>query len=346
VVENKEASTITTMDIDYSLDGQTPSTYTWNGSIVTGATANITLPNLSITPGAHIGSISIATVNGAPEDVTTNNNISGNAGQPLPSVSSYTQNFLPVNFTLMNWISENPDNFVGWSRAASTAAPGSGSSKMDFYDSPGGEIDYLYNLNAVDLTNAPSPELRFKVAHKRYSAAYSDKLEVIASSDCGQTWTSVWTKQDPALATSALFATGTYTPSTADWRAEVVNLSQFTGQANVLIGFKATSGYGNNAYIDEVSITQVTGIAEQNNDIFSLYPVPSHGEITLSLDNIKSNDFTLTVSSIDGRIVKELSGTKSGNEFKLDLSDINTGAYFLRITSGNETSVKKIVIEK
>jgi hypothetical protein len=350
VVQNKETGPITDMDIEYYIDSQSPATYSWSGNVAGGASVNVALPSVSVAQGAHVANANIVTVNGAAEVVGTNNAISGNTGQAMTAVASYTQNFLPVNFTLMNWIINNPDNFIAWARVANTATPGSGSAKMDFYDSPAGEIDYLYNLNALDFSTAPSPELRFKVAHKRYSANEADKLEVIASSDCGQTWTTVWSKTaglaNNNLATVTGYVTSAYAPAAADWRQEIVNLSQFIGQPNVVIGFKATSDYGNNVFVDEINLSGITGIAEQNPDLFSLYPVPSRGEITLSLDKIKSQDFSIAVSSIDGQVVKEVKAAKAGNEYKLDLSDLNTGSYFLKIISGSETSVKKIVIEK
>ncbi len=345
-VENLELDPITSLDIDYSVDGGTPSTYNWVGTIAAGASANIQLPIVSLGAGAHSISTTITNVNGSPELVNTNNVIASTTGQVMPAVSAYSQNFLPVNFTLMNWTVGNPDNFVAWARVANTATPGSGGAKMDFYNSPASQIDYLYNLNAVDLTTATTPQLTFKVAHKRYSAAYSDRIEVLLSTDCGSTWTTIWNKAGAALATVATFTTSAYSPVTADWRSELVDLSSYIGQSNVIIAFKATSAYGNNAYIDEVNLTGVTSVSEVNPNLFSMYPVPTAGEVTLSLDKISASTFNLAVTSVDGKVVRQEEVRKNSNSFNMDLSDLSNGTYFVRITTDNETSINKIVIEK
>lgn len=345
-VDNLETDPITSMDIEYSIDGGTPSTYNWVGTIAGGSSATIAIPSISLAAGAHSVSTNITNVNGAPELVSTNNVIASTTGQVLPAVTSYTQNFLPVNFTLMNWTIANPDNFIAWARVANTATPGSGGAKMDFYNSPASQIDYLYNLNAVDLTTATSPQLTFKLAHKRYSAAFSDRIEVLLSTDCGSTWTTIWNKAGAALATVTTFTTSAYSPVSADWRLENVDLSSYIGQSNVIIAFKATSAYGNNAYIDEVNLTGVTSVSEVNPDLFSLYPVPTSGEVTLSLDKISAATFNLAVTSVDGKIVRQEEVRKNNSNFNMDLSDLSNGTYFVRITTDNETSIKKIVIEK
>jgi hypothetical protein len=345
-VNNLETGTITSMDIEYYVDAQTPSTYNWTGTINGGSSAVIALPAVTLTPGSHVTSANIVAVNGAPESVQTNNNATGNAGMVMPAVASYTQNFLPVNFTLMNWIIENPDNFITWARVSNTATPGSGGAKMDFYNSPPNQIDYLYNLNAIDLSTATAPQMTFKLAHKRYSAAYADQIDVMLSTDCGQTWTSVWMKSGSTLATVAGTTTSAYSPALADWRLETIDLTPYIGQNNVVIGFKATSDYGNNAYIDEVNITGAVSVNEINPSLFSMYPVPSNGAVTLSLDQVQANEFSVEVTSVDGKLVHGMEVSRTGNTHNMDLSHLNTGTYFVRITAANETSVKKIVIEK
>jgi hypothetical protein len=38
-------------------------------------------------------------------------------------------------------------------------------------------------------------------------------------------------------------------PTEAQWRSETVDLNPYAGQSQVLVRFKATSGYGNNLYL-------------------------------------------------------------------------------------------------
>lgn len=347
-VENKEISTVTSMDIEYSVDNGTPVVYNWTGSIPQGSTANISLPAVTLgAQGGHTYEANITNVNGAADIIVSNNNVTTQLGVAVPSSPTFTQDFAPTTFPPANWINMNPDNLVGWSRAAASTPSGSGSAKIDFYNSPPTSVDQMYPLQPVDLTGAVAATLTFSVAHQRYSAGLSDKIEIFASSDCGVTWTSIWMKAGANLATVATFNTNSYTPTAAQWRAESINLTNYLNQPNVWFTFKATSGYGNNAYIDNINVNILTGINETVNDkLFTVYPIPSAGKVTLSLDNISTPEIMVSVAAVDGKIVRDAEVMNAAKEIQLDLSNLENGSYFVRINSGNETSVKKIVINK
>jgi PKD repeat protein len=149
-----------------------------------------------------------------------------------------------------------------WARATvGTAATTGNSAVMDNY-SPAttiaGDIDDL-KTPAINLTGYTSATLKFDVAYARYSAQYSDTLKVIVSTDCGQNWTSVYTKGGTTLATqTADLQNAAFNPTTASlWRNETVDLSQFVGNNAVYVVFRNRSGYGQKLYIDNVNITGV-----------------------------------------------------------------------------------------
>ncbi|PIY03095.1 MAG: hypothetical protein COZ21_10745, partial [Bacteroidetes bacterium CG_4_10_14_3_um_filter_31_20] len=62
------------------------------------------------------------------------------------------------------------------------------------------------------------------MAHRRYDATYSDKLEVDVSTNCGTSWVQKWMKSGATLATNTAFLTSEYTsPVAGDWRQETVD---------------------------------------------------------------------------------------------------------------------------
>ncbi len=346
-ITNNEATTVTSMDIEYYLDAQPANTYNWTGSLPQGGNAVVNLPGVSVSPGVHVVNANIVTANGAPEPIISNNSISITTGQPLPASNVFTQAFTPTTFPPADWINLNPDQNAGWSRSSASTPSGTGSAKIDFYNSIATSVDQMYPLVPADLTGAIAATLTFSVAHQRYSTAYTDRIDILASTDCGQTWNTIWTKSGATLATVATFNTNAFTPTSTQWRAESIDLAGYLNMPTVLFSFKAISGYGNNAYIDNINLNILTGINEKvNNDLFSVYPVPSTGFVTLNLATVSTPEIMVSVSSVDGKMVKESSLMNSGKEVSLDLTELADGSYFVRITAGNETSVKKVVIKK
>lgn len=72
----------------------------------------------------------------------------------------------------------------------------------------------------------------------------------------------------------------------------------------------------------------------------SLYPNPTSDIVNLSIDGAVSNA-EVTLFSAIGQTV--LSKTISSQETTLDISDINTGIYVLRITTDNGVATKRII---
>ncbi len=353
-VTNNEAIPVTSMDINYYLDSQTPTTYNWTGTLNQGATTTINLSSIPMTPGVHAVNVSITSANGAPDLIVSNNNRTIASGQPLPATTAFSETFTTTTFPPANWIKEDNDGVTGWSRvSANSTAPGTGSAKVDFYNSAAGQVDALYPLPQFDLTTAIAPTLTFKVAHQRYAttgANSNDRLEVLLSTNCGTSWTSIWNKSGATLATVTAANTNPYTPAASGWRAESIDLSAYVGQTDILVAFKATSDYGNNAYIDQIFLSpwNVTGINDNNNTTaVSLYPTPSTGNVILDVESISSSKMEISVTNVLGKIVKQMSYDKSeGNLLSIDLSNETNGNYIINIVTENETITKRAVIQK
>lgn len=79
---------------------------------------------------------------------------------------------------------------------------------------------------------------------------------------------------------------------------------------------------------------------------FRLQPNPFQASVTLDLTLEDLNSFELKVYSLDGKIVfKRSLGTAKKWLEKLDLSDLESGVYLLRLTNGEEELMSKLVKE-
>jgi PKD repeat protein len=101
--------------------------------------------------------------------------------------------------------------------------------------------------------------MTFDVAYAAYDATYTDGLQVLISTDCGTTWTSLYNKTGTTVATgnlpTAAATTASFVPTTAQWRTETINLNTYVGNAGAILAFRNLADYGNNLYIDNINIT-------------------------------------------------------------------------------------------
>jgi hypothetical protein len=198
----------------------------------------------------------------------------------------------------------------------------------------------------MNLTTVTNPILTFSVAHARY-ASESDRLQVELSTNCGQTWTSVYNKAGATLATAPTITTS-FTPTAAQWRSDTVSLASYSTNDEVLIRFKATSAYGNNLYLDDINIGQTPTNINENEVLtsFRVFPNPVADMFNVELAMFESSNVTLQVYDITGRLVyAETPGfMSSGNHMiSIDASSWAAGLYQVKISTDAGSVTRKIM---
>lgn len=345
---NYGTTTLTTADFLYTIAGNT-SNYTWNGSLVSGGSATISLPSVTLNGGSNTFTCNLTSVNGTTDLVATNNAYSAtivfnnSAGVAAP----VTEGYVSAAFPPTNWLRINGGNAAAtWSRNVVGSTANNGSAKMDFYNSPAADVDELITPK-FDLSNAVSPTFAFKLAKAGYTG-YVDMLEVMVSTDCGVNWTTEWSQSDPALLTAGNLSAA-FTPvsgSTTQWRAESFSLNSYIGQPEVLVMFKATSGYGNNLYIDDVNLSVAVGVGENTlEQQINLFPIPSTGDVFLNLSAVKDNMVRISISDVTGKTIETYTTAKS-NQHKVVMDQLQDGTYFVQIDADGQRIIKKVILNK
>ena len=92
-------------------------------------------------------------------------------------------------------------------------------------------------------------------------------------------------------------------------------------------------------------IPNTTGINEiKSNGCIIIYPNPvSNNLITIQLTNASNSKATITISNLLGRTIISSNTEIENGLLKADVSTLASGTYFLKIISGNQSSVSKIV---
>jgi PKD repeat protein len=230
----------------WSFPGGTPSTSTAASPTVTYPTAGTYNASLSVT----------ATSNGATYSKSKTNYMTVNANSTVALPIS--EGFVSTTFPPAGWTLLNVGATGTWTRSASVGlAPTAGNSlRFDNYNIQTGDDEI--RLPKADIAAYSSASLVFDVAYAPYDATNYDGLQVWVSTDCGGNWTSVYSKSGTTLAT-ANATTNSFTPTTAQWRSETVDLTPYVGNSSVWIAFRNISGYGNNLYVDNINVSGISG---------------------------------------------------------------------------------------
>ncbi len=90
---------------------------------------------------------------------------------------------------------------------------------------------------------------------------------------------------------------------------------------------------------DYICVVDPVGMTQQISDKVKVYPNPANSQITVEAKNIVN----ISILDIHGRIIK-ISDDQSDLQ-TIDVSDISTGNYFIRIKTNENTFVKNIAVK-
>ncbi len=350
---NYGSTALTSVDIQYQIDANTPATFSWTGNLTTGAFTTVPLPVVTSTPGAHTFTAVTSAPNGGTDIVLTNDSKTTNystilTGAPLP----FFEGFEATAFPPAGWGLSNPDNSTTWTRNIAAHSTGVASAKMDNWTYTAiGQRDGLMSP-PVNLTSMTVPYLNFEVAYKQYSTPFADTLTVLISTDCGLTWNQVYHKYGSNLATiTASGGSTAFVPTSAQWRQETVSLSAYSSCSTALFKFINSTRNGNNLYLDDINIGGGVGINEMTNKpIVNLFPNPINDALTIEYTLIQSSNVSVKMFDLQGREIAVLVSEKEKNAGKytstFDMKGYKPGMYFITVASGNSVSTDKIMIAR
>ena len=191
-------------------------------------------------------------------------------------------------------------------------------------------------FNTLDMS---SISMTFDVAYAEYGGQYSDTLEVLVSTDCGATFTSVFLKGGGTLGT-APNSSNYFIPTATQWRTETVNLSPFVNFNKVIVAYRNHGHWGNNIYVDNINITSDLGLVQQEKSV-SVYPNPIVSGGMLNIQGIE-NGAKLQFIDFNGKVLSQ--GLLENESFKLP-TNLASGMYWLNIQTETQILNKKIVIK-
>lgn len=349
-ISNAGSNAITSLTVVPTVDGVMGTAITWNGNLAVGASTNISLGNMNVTNGGHTYSVDVTGVNAGDLNIANNTSDIGFFGASAYSNQQVIESFSVATFPPSNWGRYNPTNGLdNWNRVTNAGMNSLQSAKVDFFNiSSGTTMDLI--LPPMNIAGSQAPMITFDVAYAQYSSE-NDRLQVLASTDCGATWDELYTKAGSILKTSNAQTTA-FTPSSdGQWRNEMVEFPMsYTAATNVIVKFRATSNFGNNLYLDNVNLMQMdpVGINTVQNTVVGveLFPNPTKGATTLRVETKASSAAVVSVVNVLGQVVysTNLNLEAGMNTINIDAAEFASGVYNVVIGSNSGKTVKKLSV--
>lgn len=260
------------------------------------------------------------------------------AGTPLP----YSENFENKRFPVDSWKISNPDNNGTWmrTRLASTVDNAS----LWIYDTSSADVDAI-QLEPLDLTSMSDPILAFDLAYL-YDPAISSghTLKVSASTDCGSTFTELYSKSGEELATVSGNSGSFFIPDAGQWRKDTLSLKNYTSFNSVILKFENISGNSNSLYIDNIQVDRLGVIFPDASDInLDILQNPVKNTIHFSVLLLKNDQFKVQIYDVAGKLVYKADYAGSQVEDVIHIPNLQHGMYLFRLISGNSSKTEKFI---
>jgi len=252
--------------------------------------------------------------------------------------------------SVANWRVFNPDNATTWGifqvSGNGTSTASAGVNNFDYQEASSAVLRDGLVSPLLNITNYSNASLTFKYAYARYAPQYMDSLAVYVSTDCGASWTRVASYSETQVSqpfgyiTRADESQAFYPTTSTDWcgrpgygACKTINLNAFVG-SSIKIMFENISAYGNNLFIDDISVTG-TAIVPAPVAAFSASAATAcSNTTTLTFTDQSTQSPTSWLWSFTPNTVTYVNGTDSSSQ-NPQVRFNSSGAYSVTLTASN-----------
>lgn len=354
LIKNMGAEDLTSLDIEYSINGGTAETYAWTGEIGFNLGEEVTLPEISFSPQANnTFEVSVSNPNGVIDPNPDNDNLSQDFAA-APQVTSNTVLFelktdqYPSETT---WEVTNSAGAVLYSGGPYSQANTVSNETWDIvdldcytftiYDEYGDGICCAYGIGYYKIMDENSTVLleggEFGSEEMKPFERYD---ESVMTADFEGDVTSIVEGESVSftdLSSGAItiwfweFEGGT--PATSADQNPTV-MYDLEGEYDVTLTISDGTNSTSVTKEDYIMVDHITGIGDNQLDAINVYPNPTTGLVFVS----GTKNAQVKVYNNTGGIVKEIEQMSTGS---IDLSDLDNGIYFIQIMGEDNSVVSK-----
>jgi len=346
------------------INNQNDPTFKWSGTLLPFQHTLINASPVSYYFGYQDVIAQVETLNGNITDTIISNNsdtaiVAIEGANQLPFFEGFEEPKFPTN----NWVPSSYDDYLnGWS--VNTPGLYSANSIADYntifeFDNSGMKDDLL--SPEIDLSAVSNAYVHFYVSYnyEEYTPPYAtgdvylaDTLQVLISTDCGQSFQSLYKKGGSQLATFATpiinplsIQADLFNPADSNWRGETIDLSSYIGN-NVIIKFSYISDLGGLIYLDDIGVNSTpTGIKTTTPVSYKIYPNPATDNVYIQPGSDAITQ--VNIMDITGKnIFSQYNAGNNGSDMIINTATLNAGMYIFQVTTQYGTETSKVMIER
>jgi hypothetical protein len=213
------------------------------------ASKDITLTSSIFSAGTNTYSVVIKSPNGLTSGAATKDSLT------IQRVVNSSKDIIPLRQNFDNgigsWVTMTPDSHTGWGMESVTSDKHASLFFSCFNNTFLGEQAWLVSP-ILDFTNIQKASVFFETSYG-YRSPESETLQVLASTDCGETFPIQLLSLSGVDLKNQNSTTNWVPTSDTLWtRQPAVILDTLAGKENVRIAFVATNADGNNLYLDNI----------------------------------------------------------------------------------------------
>lgn len=268
------------------------------------------------------------------------------------NISTFEEGQSPV------WYTETTKEGINWEITDAAAYSGNKSVRLNGLSASNGEsaelLSQTFDMSAFDSTG--NATLSFKYAAKKRMGNSNDKLRVYITRNCGDHWTRRKELKGDQLYTVTGTQSTPFVPEGQDeWREiTITNIIPAFFTTEFRIKFELVTYNGNVVYIDDINLFNPLAVsvpsAERIKNSVRVYPNPSANEVNIDLEAPEDlSQLDVNMYDISGRLIHAVySGKPAGlrQSFRIDVSNMPNGLYFIRFNTPHGQFTEKLVVTK
>ncbi|MFM8914303.1 MAG: choice-of-anchor J domain-containing protein [Flammeovirgaceae bacterium] len=338
LVKNIGNVAISSFSASVVLNGQNLPMQSFNQSLGINEQMVFNLNPVTLSNGSNNISISVQQPNGSTDNVPNNNSISQSV------VLNAQRDIIPLrerfdSDTKNSWTILSQPSQASW-QITSTNFKNSLVYNC-FANGQQGDESWLVSP-VLDFKNASQASLFFNISYAKAQKG-AESLRLLASRDCGLTFSDVLYNQSGSGLTTINSNTSWLPASTSDWRKQYIDLTDYAGEEDIRFAFVVTNGHGNNLYLDNVDFyTASNANPIVPDELYSIYGgIGSGVKVTFNLDT--RSDVRLTIYNTLGQAVSTFNYSDVLNQtYPLGLGERSSGVYIVQVQIGNSLSAKRV----
>lgn len=323
-VKNLGTENINNFNLLFEVDGIIVQTYTHTSELTAGNTIELTLNSYQLPEYGNFKIRFKLELDESMQEIDIFNNIKFADHIYLDLTEELNESFEAG--TLPDcWNIQSEAGFDEWTFENTIFEPHSGEHYAFIQKNGVGDQIAKLVTHSLDLSSYSSPTLKFWLMQKS-AFQFQDILKVYYKNSYDGNWTLL---QE-------------YNTEIEDWTEQTIVLPETSN--DYYVAFEGTLLNGQGICIDDITITDNTGIEEFNNN-YNIYPNPTNGFLYIQNSNLLNEEININLFNVHGQNVYSETVILT-NSHLIDISYLKQGIYYLEIKNNNSGLVRKIIIEK